>query len=49
MAKTYIKAKSGPALGYRTPDAFKMGNRFKGRPQLKFNPNRFHTQHKGGS
>jgi hypothetical protein len=49
--KSYIKSKSAPALGFRTPDFFR-GSKFGGKggkPQAKFNPSQFKTQHKGGS
>jgi len=47
--KTFIKKKSAPALGFRTPSFFK-GSKFSGKPQAgaKFNPASFRTQHKGG-
>lgn len=53
MAKTkqispLIKAKIGPALGFRTPSNFR-GKTFSsgGKSIAKFNPATFKTQHKG--
>jgi hypothetical protein len=49
--KTYIKSKSGPALGFRTPDFFR-ASKFGGKgnkPASKFNASQFKTQHKGGA
>ena len=50
MAKSFIKSKAGPSLGFRTPDFFR-GSKFgKGNPKGgKFNSSQFHTQHKGGA
>lgn len=47
---SFVKSKSGPQLGYRTPDHFK-GSKFSGGKRKdigpKFNPAQFKTQHKG--
>jgi len=47
--KSFIKKKSGKSLGYRTSDFFRANNYNAGgkAPQIKFNPSKFKTQHKG--
>jgi len=48
--KTFIKKKSAPQLGFRTPESFR-GSKFSQKgiaSQGKFNPASFRTQHKGG-
>lgn len=49
-----VKAKLGPALGFRTPDHFKkskfgvQAGKFVSAKGAGFNPAQFKTQHKGG-
>ncbi len=42
-----IKKQFGPPLGFRTPSAFRGRVFGGGKPQAKFDPSRFKTQHKG--